>query len=109
MGKRDMEKLSDRDNTSNLTKRERCIARAISLIFHLNNNKERWGIAYLGYLLVLSRYNFSKKEWEVVEEHNFTTMGYAKSYQVVHNINTMLKVRLRDIGVHDIELEGDYD
>ena len=96
--------LKDKEDIKNLTKRERLLSKCFSLIFHLNNNQQRYSIEYRGYMLILSKLNFDKREWEVLEEHNFTQMEYSKSAQVIHDINKHLYKELIKF-TNDIEWE----
>ncbi|MGL4998703.1 MAG: hypothetical protein ACRC5T_07010 [Cetobacterium sp.] len=100
-----MRKKRDED-IKNSTIRERALSKLFSLIFHLNNNQIRYCMEYRGYEFVLSKYNFSKKEYEVIECHNFTTMEYNKSYQLIRRINKSLRDELCNVWV-ECDLEED--
>jgi hypothetical protein len=109
MGRKTLKNQQNKEDVKNLTHRERCLARLVSLIFALNNNGSRYGFSYLGYEFVFSKYNFSAKSWDIIESHNFTKMSYDRSYKTVHEINKKLRKELLCLGEDIAEWEEEYE
>lgn len=106
MSRKNLKSYKNKDDIKNLTNRERAIARLQSIIFHLNNNQVRYGFSYLGYEFNFMKYDFNKKEWVVLESHNFTQMQYNESYNIVRKINKKLA---KELGIDEEELdENEY-
>lgn len=98
MGRKQLKSHKRDADVHNRTIRERHLARLFSLIYLLNDNQCRYSFNYNGYMLTLSKYNFSKKQFELVEEHNITQMDYDKSYKVIYQINKRLHKELISFG-----------
>lgn len=110
MSRKQLKNYKSKDDVKNLTNRERAISKLLSLIFHLNNNGSRYGFSYMGYMFTLSKYNFSTKQWEELENHNFTQMDYNESYQIIRKINKRLYSELSSLSLGiDCDWEEDDD
>ena len=90
MGRKQLKNYKNKDDAKNLANRERAIYKLLRLIFHLNNNGSRYGFSYIGYMFLLSKYNLPTKQWEELENHNFTQMDYNESYLIVREVNKRL-------------------
>ncbi|MGL5963608.1 MAG: hypothetical protein ACRCZ2_04335 [Fusobacteriaceae bacterium] len=107
MSRKKLRNYDDKEDIKNLTIRERALSKLFGLIFHLNNNQIRYCMEYRGYEFILSKYNFSKKEYEIVECHNFTQMEYNESYRIIRTINKRLYDELLSKVETDYEWEED--
>lgn len=110
MSRKQLKNYKSKDDVKNLTNRERAISKLLSLIFHLNNNGSRYGFSYMGYMFTLSKYNFSTKQWDELECHNFTQIDYNDSYQVIRKINKRLYSELSSLALGiDCDWEDDNE